>query len=338
MSTPIFTPAPLDVRPFVPRPWLTNGHAMTIFAWARTRQFPALPAPEARPFRLSDDATVVAHCYWQRERAAAATLVALHGLEGSSEAHYMRGLAHKAWQRGWNAVLLNQRNCGGTEHLSKGLYHSGLTADPRQVMRMLAAEERLRAFGVVGYSLGGNLTIKLAGELGDGTDPPIRGVVAVSPTIDLATCVHAIERRSNVVYEWNFVRHLKARMRRKVDVLPGSFDLSALGPIRTIRAFDDAYTAPHHGFAGAADYYHRASAMRVVDQIRIPALILTAQDDPFVPPAQFQNAAVRSNPHVQVRIERHGGHCGFVAAAENGSDGYWAEDVAVQFLAPVMRV
>jgi predicted alpha/beta-fold hydrolase len=326
----------LATRRFVPRRWLSNGHAMTVFAWARTREFPELPAAEARRFRMNADNEVLARCYWQPDRASRPALVALHGLEGSSEVHYMRGLAHKAWQRGWNAVLLNQRNCGGTEHLARGLYHSGLTADPREVMRAIAATDGVRAFGVVGYSLGGNLTIKLAGELGEGADPPIRAVAAISPTIDLDCCVRAIERRANVVYHWNFVRHLRARMQRKEEVIPGNFNLGPLGTIRSIRAFDEAYTAPHHGFQGATDYYYRASAMRVVDRIQIPALIITAEDDPFVPASQFREATVQSNPNVRVMIEPHGGHCGFVAEAVNGSDGYWAEETAVEFLAGFM--
>src|SRR5262249_7758162 len=159
----------------------------------------------------------------------------------------------KAWKRGWSAVLLNQRNCGGTERLAKGLYHSGLTSDPRDVMRAIAKTDGVRAFGVVGYSLGGNLTMKLAGELGDGAAPPIRAVAAISPTIDLDLCVHAIERRLNVVYHLNFVRGLRAAMRRKELAMPGLFDISPLGRIWSIRAFDEAYTAPHHGFHGATD-------------------------------------------------------------------------------------
>ena len=322
---------------FAPRRWLANGHAMTVYAWGRTRAFPALPAPEARTFSTGPETAVLAHCYWRPDRAACPTLLALHGLEGSSEAHYMRGLADKAWRRGWNAVLLNQRNCGGTESLSRRLYHSGLTDDPREVLRILAREDRLPAFGIVGYSLGGNLAMKLAGELADSEALPVRGIAVVSPTIDLASCVAAIERRANVVYQWNFVRNLKARMRRMVAAWPGSFDLAPLGRIRTIREFDEVYTAPHHGFGGAADYYHRASAERVVDRIRIPALVITAEDDPFVPTAPFRRAPVGNNPAVRVRIERHGGHCGFVAdAGADGSDGYWAEEQAIAFLSAVM--
>jgi predicted alpha/beta-fold hydrolase len=329
--------APFDPPSFVPKPRLRHGHVMTVAAWARSRRFPDVPEPEPRVLRLSADTEVLARCLWQPDRAARLTVVALHGLEGSSEVHYMRGLAAKAWRLGWNAVLLNQRNCGGTEHLTPGLYHSGLTEDPRQVIRLLAEADRLPAFAVVGYSLGGNLAMKLAGELDDHDGIPLIAAAGVCPTIDLERCVRAIERASNIAYQLNFVRNLRARMRRKAARWPGAFDLSPLRRTWTIRRFDDEYTAPHHGYDGATDYYHRASALRVIDRIRIPALILAAADDPFVPPAQFDDPAVTGNPHVTVRVEPHGGHCGFIGGASPGSDGYWAEDVVMQFFETVMR-
>jgi predicted alpha/beta-fold hydrolase len=318
-------------RPFVPRRGLANGHVMTVFAWARGRSYPGLLEPEARPFRVTEDSHVLAHCYWQPDRLKCPTLVGLHGLEGSSRVHYMRGLAHKAWRRGWNAVLLNQRNCGGTDRLSPRLYHSGLTSDPHRVLQELAAEG-LPAFGVVGYSLGGNLALKLAGELGEAPDVPVRAVAAVSPTIDLDLCVRAIERPINFGYHWNFVRGLKGRMRRMAGSWPGAYDVAPLAGIRTIRAFDDVYTAPHHGFADADDYYFRASALRTIDRIRVPALIIAADDDPVVPPSQFRLPAVSGNPHVQLSSWPHGGHCGFVSAAGVDDDGYWAESAAIDFL------
>ena len=132
----------------------------------------------------------------------------------------MRGMSDKAWAAGWNVVRLNQRNCGGTEHLSRGLYHSGLTHDPLFVMRELIAADGVGAIAMAGYSLGGNLTLKLAGELGDAAPPELKAVCAVSPTMDLACCVDALERRSNLPYQWNFVRNLKARMRRKAAAFP----------------------------------------------------------------------------------------------------------------------
>jgi predicted alpha/beta-fold hydrolase len=305
---------------------------MTLYAWARRRVLPALPPAEARYFDVAGDARVLAHCNWQPDRQAAPTLLALHGLEGSSEAHYMRGLADKAFSRGFNVVRLNQRNCGGTEHLSRGLYHSGLTADPRFVLTELRDRDGLRRFAVAGYSLGGNLAMKLAGELGGSDLPEVKAFAAVSPVIELDACVAAIERRENRIYEWNFCRNLQARMRRKARAFPDDYDLDGLWRIWSIRAFDDRYTAPHHGFNGASDYYHRASAMRIIDRVARPALILSAADDPFVPPAIFNAPAVRDNPHITLLITPCGGHCAFVEPA-SGDDGYFAERTIVDFLA-----
>jgi len=318
-------------QPFVPARGLTNGHVMTIAAWARRRRYAALPPALTRLVAVDAESQVRADCFWQPDRAGAPTLLGLHGLEGSSEAHYMRGLADKAWTRGWNVVLLNQRNCGGTEHLTPGLYHSGLTADPVAVLRALHAEVPLTRLMIAGYSLGGNLALKLAGEAASTPDLPITAVAAVSPTIDLSLCVDAIELRRNRLYQWNFVRGLKARMRRKAITWPGRFDLSPLARIRTIRQFDDTYTAPHHGFGTAAHYYQQASALRVIPQIAVPALIIAAEDDPFVPTSQFGREPVRDNPQVRVSRQRHGGHCGFIGHHADGHDGYWAEAEVVRF-------
>ena len=179
----------------------------------------------------------------------------------------MRGLADKAYRAGFNVVLLNQRNCGGTEHHGPGLYHSGLTADADVVLRDLAASHGIERVFVAGYSLGGNLALKLAGEYGSDAPPQLRGVAAVSPVMDLAACVAALERRSNIVYHLNFVRALRSRMRRKAQWYPGRYAVERLSRVWSVRAFDELYTAPHFGFAGATDYYHRASALRVVDRI-----------------------------------------------------------------------
>jgi uncharacterized protein len=304
---------------------------MTLYAWARRRALTALPTAEPRYFDVAPETRVLAHCNWQPGRQSAPTLLALHGLEGSSEAHYMRGLAEKAFASGFNVVRLNQRNCGGTEHLSRGLYHSGLTADPRLVLNELRERDGLSCFVVAGYSLGGNITMKLAGELGAASMPEVKAFAAVSPVIELEDCMQSIERRENRIYEWNFCRNLQARMRRKSKHFPGLFDLEGLWKIWSIRAFDDRYTAPHHGFNGANDYYHRASAMRIIDQVARPALILSAADDPFVPPHIFETPAVKNNPNITTVITPCGGHCAFVEPA-NGYDGYFAEKLIVDFL------
>lgn len=304
---------------------------MTVYAWARPRRLRSLPAPEPREFRTAPDTTVVAACHWHPNRAGHTTLLLMHGLEGSSDAHYMRGIADKAWRAGMNVVRLNQRNCGGTEHLTPGLYHSGLTADPKAVVQELIERDGLRAIVLAGYSMGGNVLLRLAGEFGAGAPPQLKGVAAVSPVIDLAACVDAIERRGNWMYQWNFMRNLRARMLRKAKAFPETFDLAPLGGLRTIREFDDTYTAPHHGFGDAANYYYQASALRLIDRIRIPALIISAADDPFVPAAIFDAPEVRGNPHIRVEITPHGGHCAFISDKSADDDGYWAESAVVSF-------
>jgi predicted alpha/beta-fold hydrolase len=319
--------------PFVPRPSLLSGHRMTLYGWGNPRYFPRLPAPTTRYFDVAPDARVLAHCHWQREPWSHPTLIALHGLNGSSNAHYMRGLALKAFERGMNVVRLNQRNCGDTEHLSAGLFHSGLTADAKHVIDELAEVDGIRTIALAGYSLGGNLALKLAGEYASRPHPALCAVAAVSPILEISECVRALERPGNVLYEWNFVRDLKRRIRRKEKLRPGTFDLAKLRNVRTVRDFDEAYTAPHFGFLSAEDYYHRASAMRVVDRIQVPALVITSDDDPFVPSAPFRDPKVTGNPHITLHLCDYGGHCGFVGPRDGDEDGYWAEGEIVDFVA-----
>lgn len=316
---------------YAPPGWLRGGHRMTIYAWARRRAFPALPAATPRYFDVAPRVRLLGLCHWQARPTDHPTLVILHGLEGSSDAHYMRGMADKAFRRGFNVVRMNHRNCGNTEHLSEGLYHSGLTSDHEAVLREMAEEDRLPSIVLAGYSLGGNLALKLAGDAGAGAPPWLAGVCAVSPTLDLAACMDLLERGENRLYEWNFMQSLKRRLRRKARLAPGVYDLRGLWRVWSVRTFDDRYTARHHGFAGAADYYYRAASMRVVDRIAVPALIITAEDDPFVPSAPFGEPAVTGNPHLTVIITRHGGHCGFVEAPRDLYDGYWAEAAIVEF-------
>ena len=180
---------------YTPLPRWKGGHWMTLYAWGKPRHFPSLPAAEPRLFDVAPRTRVLAHCHWQPRPWEHPTLIALHGLESSSDAHYVRGLADKCFAAGFNIVRLNQRNCGGTEHLSDSLYHSGLTNDPLAVMRELVEVDGLPAFAIAGYSLGGNLTLKLAGDFGANPPKELRAVCAVSPTMDLAVCVDALEEK-----------------------------------------------------------------------------------------------------------------------------------------------
>jgi len=317
---------------FEPRASLRNGHWMTLYGWGNPRYFPALPRPVKRYFDVAPDARVVADCHWQADRWSRPTLLVLHGLNGSSDAHYMKGIAAKAFARRMNVVRLNQRNCGGTEHLAAGLFHSGLTADAAHVLHELTTVDGLPAIGVAGYSLGGNLALKLAGEYGAHAPRSLVAVAAVSPIIEIEQCTRALERPENLLYNWNFVKDLKRRIRRKAALQPGRFDLTRLDSVKTVRQFDAAFTAPHFGFRSAEDYYARASAMRVIDRVEVPALIITSEDDPFVPSQPFRDPKLTGNPHIELHVCAHGGHCGFVGKRSAIEDGYWAETMIVQFV------
>ena len=313
--------------------WLRNGHLMTFYAAVRRRDFRGLPEPEKRLFAVAPDARVLAKCHWQPDPPEHPTLVLLHGLEGSANAPYMKGLAIRAIRAGFNVVRLNQRNCGRTEHLSTTLYHSGLSGDPAAVIEELAEHDGLGSIAVIGYSLGGNLALRMAGVYGEAAPPALGAVCAVSPPIDLARAADEIERLPNALYQRNFLRDLKARLRRKAALFPGRYPVEGLSRIRTIREFDNRYTAPHFGFRDAADYYRRASALAVADRIRVPTLIISAADDPFIPVGPFREPAVVGNPHIRIVLTRWGGHCGFIERSAAGPDGdrYWAERQAVGF-------
>jgi predicted alpha/beta-fold hydrolase len=316
---------------FAPRSFLRGGHTQTLAAALLPRRH-SLPTAEARLFRVADDAQLLCHCHWQPERRQAATLVLLHGLEGSSEAQYIRGTATKAWAAGMNVVRMNMRNCGGTERLTPTLYHSGLSADLGAVVTELIREDRLPRLFLAGFSMGGNITLKLAGEWGGEAPREVLALAAVSPAMDLAACADALHRPGNRLYEWNFLWGLKRRLRRKARLFPGRYQTRGLARLASVRDFDDQVTARYCGFTGADDYYACSSAARVVERIARPTLILHSLDDPFVPLTAETRAKALANPHLRLVEAAGGGHCAFLAPA-NGYDGRWAERELVRFFA-----
>lgn len=286
---------------------------------------------EPRLFPVEPQAQLLGFCHWQGDRKASPTVILVHGLEGCSESRYMRGIAAKAYRAGFNVIRMNQRTCGGTEHLSPTLYNSGLSGDYRAIIRELVHRDGLDRIWLVGYSMGGNLVLKAAGELGP-TEPALAGVAAVCPNIDPTVCARALEEPRNWIYHRHFLTRLKARLRRKAALLPGKWDLSDLDRIATISEFDDRYTAGDGGYLNGADYYDRAGARHVLETIAVPALIITAQDDPFIPYSMFTVPTIRRHPHIRVVAPRYGGHCGFFHRSRNGEDPYWAENRIVDFL------
>jgi uncharacterized protein len=321
---------PMDL--FEPHPLLRNPHAQTLAATFLPRRFPRLPRSVAREFETEPGTRIRGECHWQVVPRERPTLVLVHGLEGSSSSGYMLGLAERAFATGWNAIRLNQRNCGGTESLTPTLYNSGLSGDYRAVLIELIERDALPEIFFVGYSMGGNLVLKMAGELADTVPRQLRGVAGVCACIDLAPCADAIALPGNFIYEEHFVRSLKKRMRRKAELFPGKFDLGPLPRVRSVREFDDVITARYCGFRDASDYYARSSALRVASEIRVPTLIVTAQDDPFVPFASFSDPALANNGHIQLIAPAHGGHCAFISRY-SGAARFWAEARVIEFFA-----
>ena len=304
---------------------------MTLAGALLPRRFPALPPPESRIVKVARDAMVKLDCHWQRERAAAPTLVLVHGLEGSSQSHYVLGTAEKAWRAGMSVVRMNVRNCGDTERLCATLYHSGLSGDVGAVAEWLAQEEGVKEIHLAGFSMGGNQVLKLAGEWGAAAPPEVASFATVCPALELGRCADALERPENRLYQWNFLRGLKARLRRKARLFPHLFRTEVLRGVRTLRQFDDAVTGPYCGFGNAEGYYRTASALQFVARIARPTLVIAAQDDPFIPFESFTDAALRNNSNITLLTPQHGGHCGFVGRRVAGEDRYWAENRVMEF-------
>jgi uncharacterized protein len=250
-------------------------------------------------------------------------IVLVHGLEGSSDAGYMLTMAHAALNAGYVVHRFNMRTCGGTTHLCKTLYHSGLTSDLLSVLRQFKEQGRPAAH-LVGYSLGGNVVLKLAGELGEAAQPLIASVCAVSTPIDLAACARRLAERSNRIYERRFLKRMCARV-----AATGRFDIRQLQKARSIYDFDERITGPSFGFRGADHYYETQSSRQFLEGIRVPALLIQAKDDVFIPFEIFEHPAVHANPRVRLCISEHGGHLGFLSRKPPR---FWADQVILEWI------
>jgi predicted alpha/beta-fold hydrolase len=326
---------------FHPRRFLRNGHLQTI-AGNYLSRVNNLPTPEDQLVEVSPATAnqiasqVLCHCHWQPEevRAARPTAIIVHGLEGSSNSQYVVGNANKLWHAGCNIVRMNMRNCGGTEALSPTLYHSGLSIDVLAVMNFFVAKHGLQSISLIGYSMGGNLVLKLAGEFGASAPAVLRSVIGVSPAVDLGPSADALNLPLNRLYELKFLHNLLRRFRRKAMVFPRAYDRNRAAGIRSLREFDDRITALYSGFSSADDYYYRAAAARVVDRIAVPTLILHALDDPFIRLTPESREKINANPNITLIESNHGGHCAFLSQPDEttGYDGYWAEHTLLRFL------
>jgi hypothetical protein len=324
------------IPPFEPHPLLKNGHLMTMASAFVPRRFDIPPA-EARLFQVEPGSRLLGHCHWQPGSSKdVPVIVIIHGLEGSSDSNYVLGISEKAFHRGFHVIRMNQRNCGGSEALTPTLYNSAMSADYRAVLEELASADGFEQLFFVGYSMGGNLVTKMAGEYGEHAPRALRAICTVCPSLDLAASADALERRENYFYQRHFVVGLLERYARKRSLFPQHYTKDGFGPIRTVREFDEAIIAPEFGYRDADDYYEQASAKRVVADVRVPTLLITAEDDPFVPYASLLAARIGENPAIHFVPTRRGGHCGFISK-HSGAERFWAEERVVEFCTAIWK-
>ncbi|MGD2153747.1 MAG: hydrolase [Gemmatimonadales bacterium] len=318
-----------QVGPFSPAWWLRGRHRQTL--WNRTlRTRPQVATTRARWTTPDGD---FLDLDFMDGPVASPQLLVVHGLEGSSDRKYVRGFLSLAAQRGWRGVALNFRGCGGTPNRAPRLYHSGETADLDWVIGQLAKRDPGAPILPVGVSLGGNVLLKWLGEEGEQVADDVAAAAAISTPYDLTATAEKMSRGIGRLYTHFFLRTLKKKALHKAEQYPDILDAAAIRRARNWRQYDDAATAPLHGFRDAADYWQRSSSIHFLDRIRRPVLLLSARDDPFIPETTLPREAVERSPWLHAEFTERGGHAGFVAGALPWQPVYWAERRAVEFLA-----
>ena len=322
----------LRVTPFVPHRALDNGHLQTLLS-QRGRP---LAQDVLQTFRRLPSGTVVQvdEIHPIDGDTQAPIVICVHGMGGSSTSGYMRGMAARATARGWSARLLSLYDLRDDTAAPPTIFHAGNSEALREVIVDLLTSTTGDVF-VVGTSLGGNSTLKLLGEWGEDIPQRIRGVALLSPLVDLTAAWPILERPSRAPYRRHFLKSLGDIVRAHRHRLEAFVDLEAVWAATNLREFDMALTVPLGGFRDAFDYYAQASAVQVVDRLRVPTLAIFAEDDPVLPIAPLLSTAVRSNPFILTALTHGGGHVGFIERAARG-DRAWAEDRAIEFFEHVL--
>ena len=309
-----------QTQPFRPAWWLRNRHLQTV--WNRLlRRRPEIHTTRAR--WTTHDGDFVDLDFMDGPIASPQLLV-IHGLEGSSERKYVRGLLALAAERGWRGVAMNFRSCSGTPNRTARLYHSGETGDLDWVIGELAKREPGAPILPVGVSLGGNVLLKWLGEEGANATDEVRAAVAISTPFDLAAAAAAMSRGAGRLYSRFFLRTLKPKALQKAAEYPELLDADAIRRARTWGQYDDVATAPLHGFKNAEDYWSQSSSISFLDRIRRPTLLINAEDDPFVPASCMPVGRVENSEWLQAEFTQRGGHVGFVAGTVPWRPHYWA--------------
>lgn len=319
---------PITESTYAPPPCLDGGHRQTLYATLLRRV--KFEYDRRERIETPDDDFLDLDWAWANSTPSQRVVLLIHGLEGSANRRYMRGMARAFVRRRWDACALNLRGCSGEANRRVATYHSGKTDDLAVAVDHVL-DQGYESAALVGFSLGGNLTLKYVGERGPEVNKRNRGAVAISAPVDLDASANQIDRWSNWQYAQYFLRSLRKKVRAKAEQYPNEVATRHLRDIHSLRAFDDAYTAPLHGFAGAADYYRRASSKPDLSEIDVPTLLLNAADDPFLPAACYPRAIAQGHANLTLEVPESGGHVGFVSFSDSAE--YWSERRTTSFLA-----
>lgn len=300
----------------------SHGHLQTVFP----ALFRKVPVVTCRRERIKTPDGDFLDLDWNTDNHASRLVILSHGLEGDSHNTYIQAMARALIRRGWDVLAWNFRGCSGEPNFQLRSYHSGAIEDLHTVVTH-AAHTHSR-IALVGFSLGGNMTLKYLSD--PDLHPHVTGAVAFSVPCDLASSALKLESLANRIYMRRFLRSLRKKIRGKTRQFPGQIHDAGLDVMRTFREFDGAYTAPMHGFASADDYWTRASCEPGLSRISLPALLVNAQDDPFLPSACFPTAAASSSRYFHLETPARGGHVGFISF--NAEKEYWSERRAAEFL------
>lgn len=320
----------LRERPFQAH-WLMPGpHAQTLVCSQRKRRFPrAGRSPAWQEIGIEGGVRLRTLCTLQKESAPA--LVVLHGMTGSTDSDYMGGFSFKSWQRGWSSLLPNLYNINRKLEPPR-ILHAGASREAGELLANLVSRWRLSTVFLVGVSMGANVLLKLMGEWGRAAPTWIRAAAAVSPLCDMTISWQRMERPSNWIYQRYFTSRLKQLVRPHLDGLGGLTDPAQVMQIRTIRQFDERFTAPVAGFRDAFHYYREGSSCELLERIRIPTLVLHSRDDPFLPWEPLEREGARRNPFLLVHLTERGGHLGFLEGDKQGDlDRCWFENRILEF-------
>ena len=257
-------------------------------------------------------------------------VIVSHGLEGNSQKPYMQGLAKACVGNGFDVICWNYRGCSGEMNKQPRLYHSGATDDLQTVITYALATGQYQSVALVGFSLGGNITLKYMGEQGTNLHPVIKAAVTFSTPLDLSAGSDRISEPDNWLYEYRFLKKLKAKLRLKQIQFPDKFNLHDVNNVTKLREFDDKYTGPLHGFKDANDYYAQCSSIRFVSSITRPTLIVNAKNDPFLPKECYPYELLKEHRQVTLETPDRGGHVGFFTVNNDGI--YWSDERAIKFI------